>query len=51
MPKKSFQEYYVTNTLAVTNSYAQSLPAYPDKADFYVRISNPLDVRGGIREG
>lgn len=34
----------ITDTLAVTNSHAQSPPAYPDKADFYVRISNPLDV-------
>lgn len=38
-----------TNTLAVTNSYAQSPPACPDKADFYVRISNPLDVRNTWR--
>lgn len=34
-----------TDTLAVTDSYAQSPSACPDKVDFYVRISNPPDVR------
>jgi len=43
--------YKVTNTLTVTNLHA-SPSACPDKADFYVRISNPLDVyiRGGWRD-
>jgi len=35
--------YKATNMLTVTNSHA-SPSACSDKADFYVRISNPLDV-------